>query len=73
MNNETNPNPNIVRWVSLDATPAWRANMQLEIIIAWLNANVGSRWSEWDHCTEYGFVEIKDSELAMLFKLKFGC
>jgi hypothetical protein len=47
----------------------------LYLVEEWLKDNVGRRWSEWNHNDKYGYgcVEIKDPELALVFKLKYGC
>lgn len=60
-------------WIHcIEDTGAAENNYRLAKIELWLNDNVGKRWQDWDWSRVYGFVGIKDSELATVFKLKFG-
>ena len=72
MNTTTN---NIVRCIDYTKLQSWECNARLTIVDVWLCENIGPRWDKWDWSDRYGYgyVEIKDCELAMLFKLKFGC
>ena len=66
---------NVVRCIDHTKRTTWECNVRLELVEIWLKENVGRRWSEWNHSDKYGYgyVEIKDPELALVFKLRFGC
>lgn len=55
----------------------WEAhvcNLRTRDIEHWLYQHVGRRWYEWDWDNKLGFghITIHDTELALLFKLRFG-
>jgi hypothetical protein len=62
-----------IKWVDHVCTPPWKLNALLDLCNQWLTENCGKRWVAWNYSTEYGYVWIKDPELALVFKLKFGC
>lgn len=51
--------------------PSYNCNEITRDVEMWLVENVGARWQDWDWVS-FGYVEVYDESLAVLFKLKFG-
>ena len=55
-----------------DNMPAHDRNARYYECEAWLSEHAGEKWQTYQWQNVYGYVDIFDSEVATVFKLKFG-